>query len=44
LVKPVVSSHEAFHDFPADALALVLGEDEQMRIVDYERTVRNRIS
>ena len=44
LVKSAVAIHEAPHDFSADALALILREDEKMRIVNHKTFVRNRVA
>jgi hypothetical protein len=44
LMKPAIAVHEAFHDLSANALTLILGENEKMRIVNHKRFVRNRIA
>lgn len=44
LMKSAIASHKAFDDLSADTFALVLREDQQMRIVGYQPMIGDRVA
>src|SRR2546430_977984 len=44
LMKPLIPRHEPSHEFCADTAPLILRQDEQVRIIDNQVTVRDGIA